>query len=87
MNKHFEVRIASYLSLIFAGFLAADGGYKAMLLVLAAFFTSHIFGKVIITSKSSVVLHEGLSRWRFLVYSCVIIIGPWVGLTLCLLFL
>ncbi len=86
MNKFDEARIASYLSLIFSGYLAADGGYYPNLLfVLVSFGVSHIIGRFIVIRQAQAFPLKILPRWRFVLYCLLIIAGPWIGLMLCML--
>lgn len=84
MEKFAEIRIASYLSLIFADALSADGGYRVMSLVLFCFVVFHLIGKLAVVPANQTSPPGNLSGWRVIMYSIAVISGPWIGVLLAL---
>lgn len=85
MEKLNQIRIGSYLSLVFAGALSADGGYLAMSLVVGAFILFHLIGKLAIVPPNQTSVGVNLPRHKIVLYAFAVISGPWFGILLALL--
>jgi hypothetical protein len=85
MDKYGDAKGMSFLSLILAGGLSTQMGYRGLLCVIGAFGVFHMIGLLIAGPQDRVIPAKAISGWRFFLYHLVVATGPWIGLFLYML--